>query len=197
MFGYGPQHLARVLRLGRALRAVAEHRQGPPVQLASAVAGRLGDVGHRQPTVEQRPYVRTEPVRHTGPRPRRQRPTGRGGHPLGQLTSASVAPERVERKGPVVELVGGDTQQARATTGVQPRPTHRYRSVVCVHARRGVRSGDQQPLAVEEEVEAAVGQNPLGARDTGVVPHLDAGRDRALVVRHSSTVRRGTDSPWS
>jgi hypothetical protein len=96
-----------------------------------------------------------------------------------------------------VELVGRNTQQAGATTGVQPHATHRDRSVVGVHARRGVRAGDQQPLAVEEEVEAGVGQDPLRPRDTGVVPDLDAGRDRALVVRHSSTVRRGADSPWS
>ena len=165
------------------------------MQLAGAVAGRPGDVGHRQPTVEQRPDGRTEPVGHPGPRPRRQRPTGSGGHPLGQLASSSVAPDLVERQRPVVELVCGDTEQARTTTGVQPHPVHGYRSVVGVHACRRVRSGDQQPLAVEEEIKAAVGQDPLLARDTGVVPDLDAGRDRALVVRHTSTVRRGADSP--
>jgi len=42
-----------------------------------------------------------------------------------------------------------------------------------------------------------VGQDPLRPLDAGVAPDPDAGRDRALVVRHPTNVRRGADSPRS
>ena len=69
-----------------------------------------------------------------------------------------------------------------------------------VEGEAGRHVGDDDADDGRSQVHAStldVGQDPLRPLDAGVAPDPDAGRDRALVVRHPTNVRRGADSPRS
>ena len=150
------QHPAEVLG------AVAEHRQQAPVQLAGAVADRGGDLAHALATVEQAPDELGEAI----PRPGRARPPGqaRGGpvdDPAREPAGTGGAPQVLEGQRAVAQLVGRHPQEQRSAAGVQAHTGDRLRLCMGVHPRSRVRTGHEELVADEDQVEAPVGQDPL------------------------------------
>ena len=163
------------------------------MQLAGAVADRGCDLAHALATVEQAPDELGErdpadpDVHAHSARPEAGRSTILPGEPAG----TGGAPQVLERQRAVAQLVGRHPEQQRSAAGVQAHTGDRLRLCMGVHARRRVRTGHEELVADEDQVEAPVGQDPLLARSSRCCARP---RCRGAIVRSSYATLRPYDA---